>query len=81
MIERFDGELVVRIPSGSPVEDQYTYIKAIINSLKHQRFNDLPMDMEENNYHLLTLLEHLLPDESEVAELHRFFERKKKGVI
>ena len=70
--------LVIQIPSGSPEEDRLSYVKAIINSLKYQRGSDLPMDMQEHNFWLLELCNHLLPGDEEVAQFVRCLEKQRE---
>lgn len=68
--------LIVRIPSGSPAEDRMSFVKAILNSLKYQRDRDLPLDMQEHNYWLAELANHLLPDNEEMRQIVRCLEEQ-----
>lgn len=63
MIELKKDEVVIRIKAQSPKEVLVWMQEAIINSLRLQRENDLPLDAHDHNAVLLDLLQNMLPSE------------------
>lgn len=63
MIQIKRDELVIRIRSTSPTEDWLAYTRAIINSMRCQREDNLPKDISDQNGYLLDLLNAMLPPE------------------
>lgn len=66
--------LVINIPSNSPQEDRMTFVRAILNSLKYQREDNLPLDMAEQNAWLINLADALLPTDNEMMKLEQCLE-------
>jgi hypothetical protein len=69
-------DLIIRIPSSSPQEDRMTFVRAILNSLRCQREENLPIDLAEHNAWLIQLAEHLLPSNEEMMKLGNCLEER-----